>query len=322
MKKVSFDDSLKDTGLYPLRALSVKTLQVNLGFRCNQACVHCHVLAAPTRTESMSKEVMDSCLKALSLEESQVETVDITGGAPEMHEEYRWFVESLRTLGLNIKTRTNLTILMEAGFTDLPEFFASNSVEVIASLPCYTQDNVDGQRGQGVFDASIVALKRLNNVGYGLEGTGLKLNLVYNPAGALLPPSQAALEEDYRDRLLEDFGIRFTNLFTITNMPIGRFKEALESSGGLVDYMELLRASYNPEAAGNVMCREILSVGYDGSLYDCDFNQVLGLKCASSAPSHIDDCDFEKLSTRQIITGSHCYGCTAGAGSSCGGTVA
>lgn len=321
MKTISFDDSLKETALYPLRAAAIKTLQVNLGFRCNQACAHCHVLAAPGRVETMDKEVMLSCLTALAQEDSEIETVDITGGAPEMHPHYRWFVERLSRLGLSIKTRTNLTILMEEGFTDLPEFFALNKVEVIASLPCYTMENVDRQRGAGVFDASIAALKRLNKIGYGVVGTERVLNLVYNPAGAALPPTQLMLEQDYREELLERFNISFTNLFTITNMPLGRFASSLSNSG-LADYMELLAGSYNPAAAGKVMCRETLSVGYGGELFDCDFNQMLGLKCAQGAPDHIDDYDTGKLAFREIITGEHCYGCTAGAGSSCGGVLA
>lgn len=318
----SFDDTLKDGGLYPLFSTSIKTLQVNVGFRCNQACAHCHVSASPTRAEVMSREVMASCLKALALEDNSIECVDITGGAPEMHPDYRWFVERLKSLGLNVKTRTNLTVLMEEGSRDLPEFFASTGVEVIASLPCYLEENVDQQRGTGVFDSSIAALKRLNAVGYGVEGTGLVLNLVYNPVGLNLPPSQADLQEDYRRELTTRYGLSFTNLFTITNMPLGRFKDSLVSSGELDGYMGRLAQTFNPMAAGNVMCRELVSVGYDGSLFDCDFNQILGLKCDHGAPDHIDNYDIKKLATREIVIGEHCYGCTAGAGSSCGGVVA
>ncbi len=322
IKFKSFDDTLKDGGLYPLFSTSIKTLQVNLGFRCNQTCAHCHVSASPARFELMDKEVMESCLKALAFENNTIECVDITGGAPEMHPDYRWFVERLNSLGLNIKTRTNLTILMEDGSRDLPEFFASNGVEVIASLPCYLEENVDLQRGTGVFDSSIAALKLLNAVGYGEAGTGLALNLVYNPVGLNLPPSQAGLEEDYRRELIARYELSFTKLFTITNMPLGRFKDSLVSTGELGGYMGRLAETFNPRAANNVMCRELLSVGYDGSLFDCDFNQVLGLKCDHGAPDHIDNYNLEKLATREIVIGEHCYGCTAGAGSSCGGVVA
>ena len=322
MKRESFDDSLKTSGLYPLLATSAKTLQVNLGLRCNQTCSHCHVSAAPNRDEVMGRAVMETCLKVLSLDGNPVETVDITGGAPEMHEHYRWFVEQVCELDLNIITRTNLTILMDDGFADLPGFFASHKVEVVASLPCYTLENVDGQRGAGVFDASISALKRLNSAGYAVEGRGLTLNLVYNPGGPNLPPSEEGLQVDYKERLLKDFGVRFTKLFAMTNMPLGRFGEMLSASGELTGYTELLVSSFNPEAAKNVMCRETLSVGFDGSIYDCDFNQILALKCGFGAPAHIDDYDVKLLSKRQVVTGAHCYGCTAGAGSSCGGTVA
>jgi radical SAM/Cys-rich protein len=269
----------------------------------------------------MSREVMESCLKALAFENNTIECVDITGGAPEMHPDYRWFVKALSSLGLKIKTRTNLTVLMEDGFGDLPEFFASNKVEVIASLPCYLEENVDLQRGGGVYLASIAALKSLNEVGYGVEGSGLTLNLVYNPVGLNLPPSQAGLEEDYRRELIERYGLTFTKLFTITNMPLGRFKDSLVSSGELDGYMGSLAKTFNPVAAGFVMCRELVSVGYDGSLFDCDFNQILGLKCDHGAPNHIDSFNLEKLNTREIVVGEHCYGCTAGAGSSCGGVV-
>lgn len=313
---------MKDGGLYPLFSTSIKTLQVNVGFRCNQACAHCHVSASPTRTEVMNKDVMESCLEVLSFENSTIECVDITGGAPEMHPDYRWFVESLSLLGLKIKTRTNLTVLMEEACQDLPEFFASNKVEVIASLPCYLEENVDLQRGSGTYLSSIEALKSLNKVGYGVEGTGLALNLVYNPVGLNLPPSQADLQEDYRRELIARYGLSFTKLFTITNMPLGRFKDSLAGSGELRGYMDRLAQTFNPRAASSVMCRELVSVGYDGSLFDCDFNQMLGLKCDRGAPDHIDNYDIEKLATREIVIGEHCYGCTAGAGSSCGGVVA
>ena len=330
MNSLSFSDSLKGTGLFPLISTSIKTLQVNVGYRCNQACAHCHVAASPSRGEVMSRAVMEACLSLA--QDSLIETLDITGGAPEMHPDYRWFVERASTLGLNVKTRTNLTILLEDGYEDLPEFLATigrgggGGVEVIASLPCFLEENVDRQRGKGTYLSSIGALKRLNAVGYGVEGTGLVLNLVYNPVGLNLPPSETSLQEDYKRELLARHNLSFTNLFTITNMPIGRFKRSLVSSGKLEGYLRRLAETFNPKAARNAMCREMLSVGYDGSIYDCDFNQVLGLKCGHGAPDHtsghIDNYDFKQLATRQIVTGEHCYGCTAGAGSSCSGAVA
>ncbi len=319
MNLASFDDTLKTTGLFPLISTSIKTLQVNLGYRCNQACAHCHVGASPARTELMGRPVMEACLELVK--DPKIETVDITGGAPEMHPDYRWFVERASKLGVKVKTRTNLTILLAEGYGDLPGFFASNGVEVIASLPCYLEENVDSQRGKGTFHSSIAALQRLNAVGYGMEGTGLVLNLVYNPVGLNLPPSQSGLQEDYKTELLARYNLSFTNLFTITNMPVGRFKESLADSGELEVYLCRLVETFNPTAVKFAMCREMLSIGYDGSIYDCDFNQLLGLKCDHGAPDHIDDYDFKELATRQIVTGAHCYGCTAGAGSSCGGAV-
>ena len=316
----SFSQSLKESGLYPLTSRGVTTLQVNVGALCNQSCLHCHVDAGPRRSEVMPKRVMESCLRVV--DECDIPVVDITGGAPEMNPDYRWFIEECVRLGSRVKTRTNLTVLVEDGFEDMPEFFARNRVEVIASLPYYTERTTDRMRGPGTFRASLDALKRLNRAGYGSGGNGLVLNLAYNPCGAYLPPSQASIERDFRRELEGRFGIRFTNLFTITNMPLGRFRDFLEGSGNMRSYMERLVGLFNPAAAANVMCRETLSVGWDGTLFDCDFNQMLGLVCAHGAPSHIDDLDRETLDCRTIVTGMHCYGCTAGAGSSCGGEVA
>ncbi len=314
-----FDASLEEAGLYPLKAVGIETMQLNLGRLCNQSCRHCHVDAGPKRTEVMSILTMGLCIE--KMEQAGIRTIDITGGAPEMNPDYRWLVKSCRSLGYRVMTRTNLTILLEQGYEDLPSFFAENEVEVVASLPYYMEEMTDRQRGAGVFAKSVEALKRLNAAGYG-RTEDLTLSLVYNPCGAFLPPTQRTIEADFRRELKIRHDIKFTNLFTITNMPIGRFLDFLKTSGNLRQYQARLHASYNPEAARNVMCREILSVGWDGSLYDCDFNQMLGLKCNHGAPDHIKDFKTPDLAKRRIITGTHCYGCTAGSGSSCTGAVA
>jgi len=262
---------------------------------------------------------MELCLDILR--NSDIATVDITGGAPEMNPNFIWFVEECVKLGRHVMVRSNLTLLTEPGYEDMPGFFAENQVELIASLPYYMEQNTDSQRGKGVFQKSVAALKKLNALGYGIEGSGLILNLVFNPGGAFLPPSQKALEADYKREMQKRYGISFNNLFTITNLPVGRFLAYLNSSGNFEMYMGKLVASYNPSAATNVMCRNILSVGWDGTLYDCDFNQMLGLSVNHGAPSHLKEFDISMLSKRQIVTGIHCYGCTAGAGSSCGGAT-
>ncbi|MDO8427414.1 MAG: arsenosugar biosynthesis radical SAM protein ArsS [Deltaproteobacteria bacterium] len=314
-----FDASLLGSRLFPLMSSGVTVLQVNMGRLCNQSCRHCHVEAGPGRVEVMGRVTLEACVNILK--ERRYPIVDITGGAPEMNPNYRWFVQECLRLGCHVKTRTNLTILLEEGYKDLPAFFAGSRVEVIASLPYYLPDETDRQRGEGVFEASIEALKILNSFGYGVEG-GLALNLVFNPCGAFLPPSQKSITEDFRKELKKRYGISFTGLFTITNMPIGRFLKFLKDSGNLKRYMERLKSSYNPVAASNVMCRQTLSVGWDGSLFDCDFNQMLGLRCDHGAPDHIEDFKGAELEARRIVTGLHCYGCTAGAGSSCTGAVA
>lgn len=315
-----FDSALTESGSFPLTSSDIAIFQVNMGSLCNLACRHCHVEAGPARKDSMGRDIIDLCLKVLGRERFPV--VDITGGAPEMNPGYRDFVLASRALGAEVKTRTNLAILLEKGYGGLPGFFAQNNIEVIASLPYYLEETADRQRGKGAFAASIEALKRLNSAGYGMEGTGLKLNLVYNPCGAFLPAPQKSIEADFRRELDRRYGVSFTNLFTIANMPIGRFLKFLKESGNFERYISRLAASYNPRAASNVMCRNTLSVGYDGSLFDCDFNQMLGLKCDHGAPSHLRDYDGKKLRERRIVTGLHCYGCTAGAGSSCTGAVA
>jgi radical SAM/Cys-rich protein len=267
----------------------------------------------------MDAETVDACIAALA--GSDIPTIDLTGGAPELNPHFRRLVEESVKLGRHVMVRCNLTVFFEPGNEDLPRFYADRGVEVIASMPCYTQENVDAQRGEGVFEKSIRALKLLNDVGYGKPGTGLVLNLVYNPGGASLPGSQSELEADYKRELGDAYGVAFHNLFTITNMPIGRFREYLGRSDLYDSYMTELIDAYNPAAAGAVMCRNTVSVGWRGGLYDCDFNQMLALKCGDGAPTDIRDFDIDRLRSRRIVTGLHCYGCTAGAGSSCGGAV-
>ncbi len=300
----------------PLRATSIDVLQVNVGKLCNQTCSHCHVDAGPERREIMSAETAELCLNVLA--RHAIPTLDITGGAPEMCPSFRRLVTRGHELGRHVIDRCNLTILLAPGYTDLPEFLAAHQVEIVASLPCYLMENVDKQRGTGVFDKSIEALKRLNAVGYGRE---LPLTLVYNPVGSSLPPAQAKLEGDYREQLRSRFSIEFSRLITIANMPISRFLEDLVRNGKLDAYMDRLIAAYNPLAAEGVMCRTMLSVGWDGRLYDCDFNQMLDLEIVAGLPRHIRDFDLKSMANRRIVTCQHCYGCTAGAGSSCGGSL-
>jgi len=314
-----FDRSLVSSELFPLVASGIEVFQVNMGMRCNQACRHCHVEAGPSRPEVMGPAALDACLELVKRERFPV--VDITGGAPEMNPGYRRFVEGCASTGAKVKTRTNLTILLEEGYGSLPSFWAENRIEVIASFPYYLEDVFDRQRGRGSFAGSIEALKMLNASGYGALD-GLVLNLVYNPCGAFLPPKQKAIEADFRRELERRHNLRFTNLFTLTNMPVGRFLDFLRSSGNLDRYMERLQKSYNPAAAANVMCRNTLSVGWDGGLYDCDFNQMLGLRCDHGSPDDIRRFNAAALGERRIVTGAHCFGCTAGAGSSCTGSVA
>lgn len=315
----SFDSTLKKEGQYPLTAQGVLVLQVNMGRLCNLSCKHCHVEAGPARTELMPEEVMRDCLKAIKT--MALPEVDITGGSPELNPHYLWFIKELRQSGCRVKTRTNLTVLVRKEFHWLPEFWAENKVEVVASLPHYLKDTTDKLRGSGAFDASIEAVKRLNRAGYGVPGSGLKLNLVFNPCGAFLPPAQRSIEADFRKELLNRHGISFSSLLTITNMPVGRFMTFLRKTGNLERYMDRLMATHNPLAAENVMCKHLISVGWDGALYDCDFNQALGLKCDYGAPDDIKNFDIKTLSSRRIVTGWHCFGCTSGAGSSCAGAI-
>jgi radical SAM/Cys-rich protein len=320
-----FTAKLTASGLLPLRAIAVTTLQVNVGKRCNQACKHCHVEAGPNRTEEMSAETAELCLDVLR-RHPEIGTLDITGGAPELNPHFRRLAAGGRALGRHVIDRCNLTILFEPGQEDLADFLATHRIEVTASLPYYLGDRTDAQRGSGVFEKSIEGLRLLNGLGYGRAGSGLTLNLVYNPTGAFLPPDQSAIEAEYRRELAARHGIVFDSLFTITNMPIRRFRHFLERTGNYRRYMDRLAGAFNPTAAANVMCRSLVSVGYDGTLYDCDFNQMLELPVGggegANVPRHVRDFDVHLLARRAIVTGEHCLGCTAGAGSSCAGAVA
>ncbi|MDQ3844618.1 MAG: arsenosugar biosynthesis radical SAM protein ArsS [Bacteroidota bacterium] len=318
---VPFQQKLEKSDLYPLRPTGIEIFQVNIGKMCNQVCRHCHVDAGPDRKEIMTRETMQQCLEVLE-NNPTLKTVDITGGAPEMNPHFRWFVEEIKKLNRHVMVRCNLTIILaNKKYHDLPQFYKQHNIEIISSLPFYTKDRTDRQRGDGVFDNSIKALHMLNEVGYGIVGTGLLLNLVYNPAGAFLPPAQQSLEREYKQALLQHFNIHFNHLFAITNLPISRYLDYLLTSGNYERYMHKLVQAYNPVAAANVMCRNTVSIGWDGWLYDCDFNQMLDLKVACTA-KHISQFDAEVLNGRSIVVNQHCYGCTAGAGSSCGGAVA
>jgi radical SAM/Cys-rich protein len=313
-----FADTLAASGLWPLRATDIAVLQVNVGKLCNQTCRHCHVDAGPDRTEVMTRETMQLCLDVLA--SADIPTLDITGGAPELNPHFRWLVEEAHTLGRHVIDRCNLTVLLAPRFEDLPDFLARHRVEVVASLPCYLPSNTDRQRGDGVFDRSIEALRRLNAAGYG-RPDGPLLTLVYNPVGPSLPPPQPQLEEAYHRELAARYGVVFSRLYTITNMPISRFLDDLLASGRYDEYMQRLTDAYNPAAAAGVMCRTTLSVNFDGRLSDCDFNQMLDLGLAPGLPAHVRDFDFTRLAGRRIVTGQHCYGCTAGAGSGCQGAI-
>ena len=317
----TFAKKLKETNQFPLRPKKLEILQINLGYMCNQVCAHCHVDAGPDRKEIMTKETMEQCLEVIR--KTGAHTLDLTGGAPEMNPNFRWFVEEASKAGINdFIVRSNLTIIRaNKKYHDLPEFFKKHNVHVVSSMPHWTRGKTDKQRGDGVFDKSIEALKMLNAVGYGIEGTGLQLDLVYNPSGAFLPGDQVALENDFKKALDEDFEISFNSLFAITNLPISRFLDYLIASENYEDYMYSLVEAYNPMAVENVMCTNTLSVSWDGYLYDCDFNQMLNLKVASKS-QHISEYNEALLQNRNIIINQHCYGCTAGAGSSCQGTVA
>ncbi len=317
----TFQSKLKQTNLFPLTVNNLDIFQINVGKMCNQVCQHCHVDAGPDRKEIMTREIMQLCLDAI--DKTNCHTVDLTGGAPEMNPDFRWFVEQLSAKGKKVIVRCNLTIIVaNKKYNDLPEFFKKHKIEVVSSLPYFSAAKTDSQRGEGVFEQSIKALKMLNEVGYGKEGSGLTLDLVYNPSGAFLPPNQVELKAQFAKKLFDGWGIVFNDLFAITNLPISRYLHYLVASGNYESYMEKLVNAYNPVAAQNVMCRNTISVGWDGYLFDCDFNQMLDLKVAvPKERQHLANFDLDSLNKRNVIVSQHCYGCTAGAGSSCGGTV-
>jgi radical SAM/Cys-rich protein len=310
---------LKDSDFPEIERGAVTTLQLNLGYRCNLSCIHCHVNAGPRRTEAMDQATMQLALTVA--ERLQVQNLDLTGGSPEMNPQFRWLVEQAKGAGLHVMDRLNPTIMEEPGYDWVGGFLARHEVEIVASLPCYSQDNVDEQRGDGVFESSIRALRQLNALGYGQPGNPLQLNLVYNPNGAFLPPGQEALEQTYHRLLGENFGIVFNRLYALANMPIQRFGSWLLSKGQFQGYMDTLRNAHRDENLASVMCRSTLSVGYDGQLYDCDFNQMFKLPLAGrDRPTHLRDL-LDHDVPRRIAVAGHCYGCTAGQGSSCGGAL-
>lgn len=314
----SFSQKMKGAELFPLQPTELEILQINVGYMCNQQCVHCHVDASPYRKEIMSKDVMEHCLNVI--DNIAIKTVDLTGGAPEMNPHFEWFVTELAKRNLEIIVRSNLTILVEGKFKSYPELFKKNKVTVVSSLPCYTEGNVDKQRGDGVFEKSIKALKILNELGYGVE-EGLNLHLVYNPGGPFVAPNQAGLEADYKRELKEKFNINFNKLYTITNLPIARYLEFLLDTDRYDNYMMLLANSFNAAAAEGVMCRNTLSVDWNGDLFDCDFNQMLQLPVAVNSSRNIMNFNATELENRSIVLNNHCYGCTAGEGSSCQGAI-
>lgn len=314
-----FEQAMAVAGLPRLAAEGIGVLQVNVGKLCNQTCRHCHVDAGPDRRETMTRETAAQCMDVLA--RTTIPTLDITGGAPELNASFRWMVEQATALGRHVIDRSNLSVLLLPSQADLGSFLAQHRVEIIASLPYYLAEQTDAQRGAGVFDKSIQALRLLNELGYGQPQSPLQLNLVYNPAGAYLPPAQQAIEADFRRELEQRYGIVFHHLYTMTNMPISRFLEFLMRSGNYDRYMQKLIHAFNPVAAHCVMCRSTLSVGWDGVLYDCDFNQMLDLRVQQGLPGTIGEFQEDLLAGRPIVTGQHCFGCTAGAGSSCGGAI-
>lgn len=316
----SFTAKLNQSGIEKLAADQIKILQVNLGKLCNMTCSHCHVDAGPDRRENMNEATASACLDVLR-RHPEIETLDLTGGAPEMNPYFQKMVTEARGMGRHVIDRCNLTILLAKGFEYLPEFLADNEVEIVASLPCYLEENTDAQRGDGAYSKSIAALLKLNELGYGQDGTNKMLTLVYNPVGPNLPPDQQSLEADYQRELNARFGIKFNRLFTITNMPVSRYLEYLVRTGDYEAYMQELIDAFNPASIEGLMCRSTLSVGWDGKLFDCDFNQMLELNTTPSCPDSIHDFDYERLANREIVLGQHCFGCTAGAGSGCQGAI-
>lgn len=315
-----FVDSLAESGISELVADRIDILQVNLGKLCNMTCAHCHVDAGPDRREIMQEAEIDACLKVLQ-DNPEISTLDLTGGAPEMNPYFRKMVVRARELDRHVIDRCNLTILLANGFEYLPEFLAENQVEIVASLPCYLEENTDAQRGEGAYSKSIEALRKLNELGYGQSDSGLTLTLVFNPVGQSLPPEQKSLEAAYREELNRRFGIQFNRLFTITNMPVSRYLDYLLRIGEYESYMEKLIEAFNPASIDGLMCRNTVSVSWDGRLYDCDFNQMLELPTVPQVSQTIHDFDYEQLAGRKIVIGQHCYGCTAGSGSGCQGAI-
>ena len=314
-----FETLLERHGLWPLKPTRISTLQINLGRVCNMTCLHCHVDAGPDRREAMSRATLERCLEVIA--SNDIPIVDLTGGAPDLHPDFRWLVEEARALGRKVINRCNLTILEYPAYRDLPAFFAQHEVELVCSLPHYRSLLTDRQRGEGTFERSLSALRRLNEVGYGKAGSSLRLVLVANPLGAFLPAAQASQEREWKRELFRLYGVSFDSLYCMTNMPIARYLEWLLQSGNLESYLQRLAAVFNPVAAAAVMCRTTLSVGWDGRLHDCDFNQMLDLGVEPEAPQHIDVFDRAALEARRIVVRRHCFGCTASAGSSCGGTT-
>ncbi len=302
-----------------IKRKALNTLQVNLGYKCNLRCLHCHVNASPERTEMMSRELVELIVPVM--QKNNITTLDVTGGAPELHDDFRYLVSQAVAAGIHVIDRCNLTVLFEPGQEGLANFLAENNVEVVASLPCYSLKNVDQQRGDGVFDKSIRALQQLNRLDYGKNNTKRKLSLVYNPQGAVLPPPQKQLQQDYKQQLFEHFSIEFDQLFSITNMPIKRFGSTLVSKGQFSDYMTLLKDNYKAENLSEVMCRSMVSVDWQGYLYDCDFNQMLDLPVANKSKRHLKDLLNNTLQGEPIVVADHCFGCTAGQGSSCAGAL-
>jgi radical SAM/Cys-rich protein len=313
-----FERKIATLGYKGLQSREIEILQINLGLQCNQRCNHCHLESSPQRREMMEWSTMERVLEAAR--EACCQLVDLTGGAPELNPHFRRFVKILSQEGHRVQVRTNLTVLLDHGMEEMPAFFREHQVQLVASLPCYLEENVRAQRGEGVYGKSIEAIKQLNALGYGREPT-LPLNLVYNPGGPFLPPPQSVLEEDYRRELGRNFGITFTHLLTITNMPLGRFRMGLARENQERHYLNLLRESFNPNTVNGLMCCHQISVGWDGTLYDCDFNLALGLPVNHGAPDHIQSFRPKDLKIRRVVTGEHCFACTAGSGSSCGGAL-
>ena len=312
-------NKIREINMSPLCATGIDVLQINMGRRCNLSCRHCHVDAGPQRTEVMSRQVLEKCIEILS--SFPISTIDITGGSPEMNPHLEWFIHDAARLNRRLIVRSNLTLLLEEPYRHFMDVFAQNKVEIVTSLPDYLETKSDRQRGAGVFAKVVEAIRELNSRGYGMKGSGLLIDIVHNPVGAYLPGSQAALEHEYHERLLTEQGVYFNQLFCLTNLPVGRYLDYLIESGNFEEYLSALCDSFNPAAVKNIMCRTMLSVGWNGSLYDCDFNQMLDLTVNSGAPASIMDFDMDKLKNREIVINNHCYGCVAGCGSSCQGAT-